>query len=55
MIFAKRALLPSGWARDVRVSVDAGRIAGVAAGTAAEPGDAQVDPNVMPLSATCWN
>ena len=43
MIFAKRALLPSGWARDVRVSVDAGRIAGVAAGTAAEPGDAQVD------------
>ena len=43
MIIAKRALLPSGWARDVRVSVDAGRIAGVAAGTAAEPGDAQVD------------
>ncbi len=43
MIFAKRALLPSGWAQEVRVAVEAGRIAGVAAGAAAEPGDARVD------------
>ena len=33
-IFAKTALLPEGWARDVLVTLDSGRIAGVAVGAA---------------------
>lgn len=43
MIFAKRAMLPSGWARDVRVSVVSGRIDGVATNTVAAPDDVRVD------------
>ncbi|MCU9847190.1 formimidoylglutamate deiminase [Defluviimonas sp. WL0024] len=50
MIFAKRALLAQGWARDVRVTVGEGRIAGVAAGRQAEPGDAVVDTLLPALS-----
>ena len=38
-LFFEEALLPQGWARDVRIAVDAGRIAGVAAGAVAEAGD----------------
>ncbi len=42
-IHAAAALLPTGWANDVRVSLGAdGRIAGVAAGVAARPGDHRV-------------
>ncbi len=40
-IFADSALLPSGWARDVRVTLDGQRIARVEAGAAAGPGDAR--------------
>lgn len=43
MIFANLALLPDGWARDVRVSVRSGMITEVATGTAPQPGDARVD------------
>ncbi len=43
MIFAKRALLPSGWVGNVRVTVDGGRIASVTAGAAPAAGDARVD------------
>jgi len=43
MIFARRALLPGGWAGDVRITLDGGRIAGIAAGAVAAPGDVRVD------------
>jgi formiminoglutamate deiminase len=36
-----RALLPDGWADDVRLTIAAGRIAAVASGVAAAPGDAR--------------
>ncbi len=38
-LFFAQALLPSGWARDVRIAIDAGHIASVAAGAVAQPGD----------------
>jgi formimidoylglutamate deiminase len=38
-LWFEQALLPDGWAQDVRVTIDARRISGVTAGTAAEPGD----------------
>ena len=38
-LHAPSALLPEGWAEDVRVTLDGGRIAGVEPGAAAEPGD----------------
>jgi len=38
-LFFDEALLPQGWARDVRVGVDAGRIVNVASGLPAQPGD----------------
>jgi len=38
-LHADHALTPDGWARDVRVVIDGGRIAGVKAGVAARPGD----------------
>lgn len=43
MIFARRALLPDGWARDVRITLTEGRIADVRAGAQAQAGDQQVD------------
>jgi len=43
MIFAKRALLPAGWAGDVRVTITDGVIEGVAQGQRPEPGDVRVD------------
>lgn len=42
-IHAKEALLPTGWAKDVRVTLNGGRIASVAPGTAPQPGDQRVD------------
>jgi formimidoylglutamate deiminase len=38
-LFFEEALLPQGWARDVRIEIDAGRLVGVEAGVAARPGD----------------
>lgn len=38
-LFFENALLPQGWARDVRMAVEAGRIARVEAGVSAQPGD----------------
>lgn len=38
-LFFDAALLPQGWAHDVRIAVDAGRIISVGSGGAAEPGD----------------
>ncbi|MDB5618152.1 formimidoylglutamate deiminase [Tardiphaga sp.] len=38
-LFFARALLPSGWARDVRIGVDVGRIASIEIGAPARPGD----------------
>jgi formiminoglutamate deiminase len=38
-LFFDQALLPQGWARDVRIAVEAGRIARVEAGASARPGD----------------
>jgi formimidoylglutamate deiminase len=38
-LFFDEALLPQGWARDVRIGVDAGRILNVESGGAPEPGD----------------
>ena len=38
-IFFDEALLPQGWARAVRITVADGRIASIAGGAAAEPGD----------------
>jgi formimidoylglutamate deiminase len=50
MIHARRALLPEGWVRDLRVSVADGRIAGLASDVAAAPGDARVDTLLPALS-----
>ena len=38
-VFFEQALLPHGWARDVRVAIDAGRIIRVEAGASVQPGD----------------
>jgi formimidoylglutamate deiminase len=38
-VFFEQALLPQGWARDVRLAVDAGRLTSVEAGASAQPGD----------------
>lgn len=43
MIFAERALLPGGWSRRVRITVDGGRIAGVRTGAEPAAGDHRVD------------
>ena len=42
MIFAKRALLPEGWAKDVRITLSGGRIAACVPGAVAKPGDVRV-------------
>jgi formimidoylglutamate deiminase len=46
-LFAPVALLPEGWTRDVRVTLEGGRIAAVAPG-AAEPGDTRVPGALLP-------
>lgn len=38
-LFFEQALLPQGWARDVAIAVDAGRIVRIASGSQPEPGD----------------
>jgi formimidoylglutamate deiminase len=38
-LFFDQALLPQGWARDVRMVIDAGHVASIGIGVAAEPGD----------------
>lgn len=43
MIFARRALLADGWARDVRLTLSAGRIAEIGCGARPLPGDSHVD------------
>lgn len=50
MIFAKQALLPQGWAQDVRVTLSTGRIASVQVGSVAEPGDTRVAALLPALS-----
>ncbi len=42
-IHASRALLPGGWARDLRLTIAGDRVAGLAPDTAAHPGDIAVD------------
>jgi formimidoylglutamate deiminase len=42
MIFAKRALLPEGWAKDVRITLSGERIAACVPGAVAKPGDVRV-------------
>jgi len=39
VLFFERALLPQGWARDVRIAIDTGRIIDIVSGGVAEPGD----------------
>jgi formimidoylglutamate deiminase len=46
-LFAPLALLPEGWARDVRVTLEGGRIAAVAAGTAARDGDHRLEGRAL--------
>ncbi|MCB1397706.1 MAG: formimidoylglutamate deiminase [Rhodobacter sp.] len=41
-IWAEQALLPQGWVRDVRITLQDGRIAGIAPGTQPSPGDTRV-------------
>ena len=43
MIFAKQALLASGWANDVRLSIHDGRIEALRAECTAQSGDIRVD------------
>ena len=50
MIHAKHALLASGWARDVRVSIQDGRVARVETGCSAGASDTQVDTLLPALS-----
>ncbi|MCB2094825.1 MAG: formimidoylglutamate deiminase [Rhodobacteraceae bacterium] len=50
MIFAKRALLATGWARKVRLTVAKGRISAIEEGSAARPGDVSVDTLLPALS-----
>jgi formimidoylglutamate deiminase len=39
VLYFEQALLPQGWARDVRIAIDAGRIVDIVSGGVAEPGD----------------
>ena len=50
MIFAKTALLPEGWAENVRIVVADGQITQVSAGARALPGDAEVQALLPALS-----
>ena len=43
MIHARQALLASGWAQDVRITLKDGRIDQIAPNTAAQTGDMRVD------------
>jgi formimidoylglutamate deiminase len=46
-LFAPLALLPEGWARDVRVIIAGGKIAAVAAGAVQEAGDHRLDGRAL--------
>lgn len=50
MIFAKQALLPQGWAADVRISVTLGRITAIECDTVAQSGDQRVATLLPALS-----
>lgn len=50
MIFAEHALLPDGWAEQVRITVEEGTIRSVVTSTAAHPGDARVSALLPALS-----
>jgi formimidoylglutamate deiminase len=50
VIFAERALLPDGWAEQVRITVTGGHITGVAIATAPQPGDTRVSALLTALS-----
>jgi formimidoylglutamate deiminase len=50
LIFAKRALLHSGWAENVRVGVEHGSISSIAVNTKPAPSDAKVDTLLPALS-----
>ena len=50
MIFAERALLPDGWAEQVRITVAYGHITKVAKAAAPQPGDARVSALLPALS-----
>ncbi|SDE79757.1 formimidoylglutamate deiminase [Limimaricola pyoseonensis] len=50
MIFAELALLPGGWARDVRLTLAGGRLHEVAPGAAPAPGDLRVGALVPAVS-----
>ncbi|RKF16178.1 formimidoylglutamate deiminase [Roseovarius spongiae] len=50
MIHARQALLGDGWAKDVRVDLADGRIAGIATGARARDGDVSVDTLLPALS-----
>jgi len=49
-VFAKRAYLQIGWAKDVRLTLRAGKIAEIATSAQAEPGDIRVDTLLPALS-----
>jgi len=49
-IFAATACLPEGWARDVRLTIDGGRLQRIDVGAAPQPGDTRVD-GVLPALA----
>ena len=50
MIFAERALLPDGWAEQVRITVAYGHITKVAKAAAPQPGDSRVSALLPALS-----
>jgi formiminoglutamate deiminase len=49
-LFARQALIPAGWRKDVRVEIREGRIAAIEAGSKAGPGDVGVDTLVPGMS-----
>ncbi|MFN3723449.1 MAG: formimidoylglutamate deiminase [Paracoccaceae bacterium] len=49
-LHAKTALLPDGWARDVRLTLTGGQITSVSTGTPPEPGDHRADALIPGLS-----
>ena len=50
VLFARAALLPDGWAQNVRISLDGDRISGITAGTTAGDGDKRFDTLLPALS-----
>ena len=57
MIFARSALLESGWASNVRIAIEDGAISSIARETRAEPGDAVADtllPALANLHSHCF-